>query len=102
MGLTPDEWSSIIPKNRTFGKAPIGPIVLIAIGVLYLLNSLELVDFRQIGRFWPVVLIIVGAYMLYSRVTTPSPLPPPNPQAYPPPGSAPNAGPSEFMGSRNE
>jgi hypothetical protein len=68
MGLAPDEWSSILPRNGRSGHAPIGPIVLIAIGVLYLLNTLDLVDFHQIARFWPMILIVVGAYMLYSRV----------------------------------
>ena len=82
MGLAPDEWSSILPKSRHLGRAPVGPIVLIAIGVLYLLNSFDLVDFRQIGRFWPVILIVVGAYMLYSRVTTANATPPANGQPY--------------------
>ncbi len=72
MGIVPDEWSSIMPASGHFGRAPVGPIVLIAIGVLYLLNTLDLVNFRQIARFWPVVLILVGAYMLYSRVTAPT------------------------------
>lgn len=112
MGLASDEWSSILPQSRPLGKAPVGPIVLIAIGVLYLLNSLELVDFRVIGRFWPVILILVGAYMLYSRVTTSDTLPPPErgpypyPQAGPPPGPAPTPtpapAPSDFVGNRNE
>lgn len=71
MGITPDEWSSILPQTSHSGRAPVGPILLIAIGLLYLLNSLELINFHQIGRYWPVILIIVGVYMLYSRMSGP-------------------------------
>ncbi len=97
MGLQPDEWSSILPRNPHGARAPVGPIVLIAIGVLYLLDTLNLVDFRQIGRFWPVILILVGAYMLYSRVTTPGAAArPADPDIYPP------ASGNQAMGSRHD
>ncbi len=104
MGVHPDEWSSILPRGRPLGRAPVGPIVLIAIGVLYLLNSLDLIDFRQIGRFWPVILIVVGAYMLYSRLAPGEPVPPPaappGPSAYPEAQARP--APNDFMGSGHE
>ena len=100
-GLVPDEWSSILPKSHHMGRTPVGPIVLIAIGVLYLLNTLNVLDFRQIARFWPALLIFVGAYMLYSRVTTPETLPPPQDRpVYP--QTTPGAGPNDFMGTRHE
>jgi len=99
-GLSPDEWSSILPRTQQSGGAPIGPIVLIAIGVLYLLNSLELVNFREIGRFWPVILILVGAYMLYSRVAAGREIPPAKHPPFVDPRTG--AGPGEFMGSRHE
>ena len=74
MGVRVDEWSSLLSQSRYTGRAPVGPIVLILIGVLFLLDSLHLIEFREIGRFWPVILIVVGAYMLYSRVTSPGAL----------------------------
>ena len=99
-GIVPDEWSSILPRNRHYsGRLPVGPIVLIAIGVLYLLNSLNLIDFRQIGRFWPVILIVVGAYMLYSRVSGREKAET-RAEQYPPPSTP--AGGSDLMGSRHE
>ena len=74
-GQQPDEWSSILPASRYRSGAPIGPIVLIAIGVIYLLNTLNLLDFHEIGRYWPVILIVIGAWMLYNRVSSPGPRP---------------------------
>jgi hypothetical protein len=76
MGIRVDEWSSLLSQSRYTGRAPVGPIVLILIGVVFLLDSLHLVEFREIGRFWPVILIIVGAYMLYSRVSGRPDVPP--------------------------
>lgn len=77
MGVRVDEWSSLTTDGPNTGRVPIGPIILIAIGVLFLLDTLHLIEFREIGRFWPVLLIIVGAYMLYSRVTAIKPVHPP-------------------------
>jgi hypothetical protein len=71
-----DEFSSIFPVSRgNAGKGfPVGPVLLIFIGVIFLLNTLELVRLYEILRFWPVFLIALGGYMLYLRVTDkPSP-----------------------------
>lgn len=76
MGVRVDEWSSLLSQSRYTGRAPVGPIVLILIGVVFLLDSLHLIEFREIGRFWPVILIVVGAYMLYSRVSGRAEMPP--------------------------
>lgn len=79
MGVPVDEWSSLTVNNTPYtNRVPVGPIILIAIGVLFLLDTLHLIEFREIGRFWPVLLIIVGAYMLYSRVTAIKPVRPPS------------------------
>lgn len=84
LGVPVDEWSSILPRGRQGGRFPVGPLLLIAIGVIYLLNSLDLLDFRAISRFWPVILIVVGAYMLYGRFAPGSP----GSRAYPAPADA--------------
>ena len=54
----------VLPQPRPISG---GPVVLIGLGVLFLLNTLELVRLRDILRFWPVFLIGIGAYMLYVR-----------------------------------
>ena len=69
-----DEFSSIVPMQRTGSAAagtgfPVGPVVLIGLGVLFLLNTLELVRLRDILRFWPLFLIGIGAYMLWVRLS---------------------------------
>ncbi len=65
MGLPVDEFSSILPlKGSTF---PFAPVLLIVLGVLFLLSNLGLLEFARLLRFWPVVLIALGAYMLYVR-----------------------------------
>jgi len=76
MGIRVDEWSSLLSQSGYTGRAPVGPVILILIGVVFLLDSLHLIEFREIGRFWPVILIVVGAYMLYSRVSGRAEMPP--------------------------
>jgi hypothetical protein len=75
LGLPLDEWSSLVQYRGYQRRAPVGAILLIVIGVLFLLDSLHMIPFRAIVHFWPVVLIVAGVYMLYSRLSGP-PLPP--------------------------
>lgn len=100
-GVPVEEWSSIIPNSPGYrGRTPVGPIVLILVGVLYLLNSLDIIDFHEVGRYWPVILIAIGAYMLYSRTAGPRTRPP---FTQPPPSSpAPGAPATDFMETRHE
>jgi len=73
LGLPVDEFSSILPMRGKASRFPIAPIVLIAVGVLFLLNNFDLIHFYDIARYWPVFLIVLGAYMLYMRLTSDSP-----------------------------
>src|SRR6266849_6826706 len=57
-----ESWS----KNR-----PVGPIILIALGVLFLLNNFSWFPFYRIGRLWPLVLIGVGVLMFRNRLSRP-------------------------------
>lgn len=66
MGLQVDEFSSVLPLRH--GNLA-GPAALIGIGVLFLLNNLDLLRISQLLRYWPVVLIGLGLYMLYVRLT---------------------------------
>jgi hypothetical protein len=63
-----DEFSSIFPVGRPGSGFPVGPLLLIGLGVIFLLDTLDLVRLYQIARYWPVFLILLGAYMLYVRL----------------------------------
>lgn len=69
LGEAVDEFSSLFPMKRRSNRFPVGPILMIAIGVLFLLNNIDVLRFRDYARFWPVFLIAIGAYMLYTRLT---------------------------------
>lgn len=66
-GLTVDEFSSLVPIRHA--GFPVAPVLLIASGVLFLLNNLGVLYFNQLFRWWPVLLIGLGVYMLFVRVT---------------------------------
>jgi hypothetical protein len=78
-GQPVDEFSSIVPLHSERRGFPAGPVLLIAFGVLFLLNTMNWLRFDQIVRYWPVLLIVLGVYMLYERITG-SVQPPNSPQ----------------------
>jgi len=48
---------------------PVGPLILIAVGALFLLNNFGFFDYFRVRQiFWPLVLIGVGVLMLRNRV----------------------------------
>jgi hypothetical protein len=67
LGQPVDEFSSLVPQGGS--RFPVAPILLIALGVVFLLNNLELFELRRMLRYWPVMLIALGLYMLYLRMT---------------------------------
>ena len=69
MGEPVDEYSSLISLSGRKGSVPVAGIALIVLGVLLLLHTLDLLNFEYVMRYWPVLLIAVGAYLLYSRFT---------------------------------
>ncbi len=48
-------------------KHPVGAVVLIIIGIVLLLQTLGVFEEQWVGRVWPVVIIGVGAWLLYRR-----------------------------------
>jgi hypothetical protein len=68
MGEMVDEFSSIFPNHAAKG-APVLPLLLIGLGVLFLLNNLELIRIRQLVPYaGPLFLIGLGLYLLYARM----------------------------------
>jgi hypothetical protein len=69
MGQPVEEFSSLIPIGRGASRIPVAPVVLIALGVVFLLNNLQILELRRLLRYWPVLLIALGVYMLGIRVS---------------------------------
>jgi TM2 domain-containing membrane protein YozV len=57
---------------------PIGAIVLIAVGMLFLFSTLGFLRFDWIGRGWPILVIAIGVWLLVRRTreVPPPPAPP--------------------------
>lgn len=68
-GEIEDEFSSLLPVHGN-SRFPVAPVVLIALGTIFLLHNLDILDFERWLRYWPVLLIALGAYMLISRMNT--------------------------------
>lgn len=56
-------------KKREFStdqlNMPLWGIVLILIGTLFLLDSLDAISLRSVTRFWPLILVFLGFYMVF-------------------------------------
>lgn len=47
--------------------APTGAIILIVLGVLFLLDNLDLFEFNWAHRLWPLILIVIGGWLFAKR-----------------------------------
>jgi hypothetical protein len=57
-----------VPADYAAPKSPpMGAIILIGIGVLFLLNTLDILRWHWIGRFWPLLLIVIGVWSWMKR-----------------------------------
>ncbi len=62
-----DEYSSLVDLRGRREQIPLAAVALIGLGVLLLLHTLNLLNFEYVARFWPVLLIAAGAYLLIGR-----------------------------------
>jgi hypothetical protein len=67
MGEPVDELSSLVNLSGRSDQMPVAAVALIILGILLLLHTLDLLDFERVARFWPVLLIAAGVYLLYGR-----------------------------------
>lgn len=90
------------PVQEWFGfgdmkmNAPIGAALLIGLGALILLDNLGVPVINQLGKYWPVLLIVAGFLLLQRRMAGPKP---PSPAGPPPPEDS-AGGPSNIPGSK--
>jgi hypothetical protein len=52
-------------------RVPVGAIVLIGLGLLFLMNTMGLFHGYWIGRLWPLILIAIGVWMFVKRFSPP-------------------------------
>lgn len=68
-GQIEDEFSSLLPVHGS-SRFPVAPVVLIALGAIFLLHNLDMIHLERWLPYWPVLLIALGAYMLIARMNT--------------------------------
>jgi hypothetical protein len=51
-------------KNTTVSNDKLGPMILIAVGILFLLVNVLDINF---GRLWPLILVAIGVYIIFIR-----------------------------------
>jgi hypothetical protein len=68
LGQPVEEMSGLFSMPDNLRHLPIGPILLIGLGVIFLLDNLGMLRIDDIIRFWPVLLILAGVLMLMKRV----------------------------------
>jgi hypothetical protein len=67
-GIAVEEFSSLFEVKHTSSKFPIGAILLIGIGFILLLDTTDIISMERFERYWPLLMIGVGLYMLYARL----------------------------------
>lgn len=65
LGQPTPEWFGL---NDLKLDAPFGAGLLIVLGLLFLLDNFGIPIFSQIGKFWPVLLIVLGLGLLQKRL----------------------------------
>jgi TM2 domain-containing membrane protein YozV len=64
----PDPWIPPVPPVYWHRKEPIGAIVLIGLGLLFLLGQLDIFHGRLLEFTWPILLIALGVWLIVRRV----------------------------------
>ena len=68
-GESVDELTGLFHLPSGMKKMPIGPFILIGLGVLFLLDNLGLLRIDDLLRFWPVLMIAAGVILLVQRLS---------------------------------
>ncbi len=56
-----------MPMGEFAKDKPIGPLILIGMGVLFLLQKMGILSLGHLFQYWPVFLIAIGVLMLWKR-----------------------------------
>jgi len=58
-------------ERTDFTRVPVGALVLIGLGVLFLLNTMGLFHAYWLHRLWPLILIVIGVWLFVKRCSRP-------------------------------
>ncbi len=65
-----DEFSSLVNLNGRGDQAIVAGVILVVLGVVLLLRTLNVLDIDELmARYWPVLLIAGGAWLLWGRIS---------------------------------
>jgi Domain of unknown function (DUF5668)/B-box zinc finger len=68
-GQPVDEFSSLVSLNKRGDQAVVAGVILVVLGVILLLRTLNVLDIDELlARYWPVLLIAGGAWLLWGRI----------------------------------
>jgi len=54
-------------RRKPTGAAVIAGTILILMGIWFLLDQFDMIPYFEIHRFWPVIFIVIGLVMIFTR-----------------------------------
>ena len=72
-GLATTFTSATGAKSIDPRRVPLGAVILIGLGVLFLFDTMDILPLHWMGRAWPVILIVIGVWMFTKRMSPPMP-----------------------------
>jgi hypothetical protein len=57
------------PLESWSKERPVGPLILVGLGALFLLNNFSWFSFYRVRTLWPIILIAAGALMFRNRIS---------------------------------
>ncbi len=69
-GVAVEEFSGQFDFHAAGSRFPAGAILLIGLGFILLLDTTDIISIDDLGKYWPIGLIILGVWLLYNRLNS--------------------------------